>query len=251
MGPKYNVKKYSPIAPVALLELLDIHRELGDYLLFLAHDILEHEAAYHELAGPISKETGFIILDNSTVELGLPMSAGDLIRAAEVVNPDCVVLPDVMRDADATIDATRTALLELSHHDIPLMKIVQGNDLASFTKCIVWMSFHVPGHYWAVPRWIANDFSSRLPIIRQVIGHDPEAKIHLLGMSRNLTDDIYCTKQDPVMGIDSANPIALGQSGVDIRHNAAHVQRGDLWEHKVLHKRTLDNIRYIREVIQP
>ncbi len=242
--------KYSPIAPLGLLQQMNAENMLGDYLLVLAHDVLAHKDEYLSLIYSAMGDEGFVILDNSVVELGTAMSPQKLCEAAKIVNADVIVLPDVMGDADATIQAAREAIMEMGGEKYGFMKIVQGSNADELITCIDWMNTHVEGNYWAVPRWITNELGSRVPIVQAIQEVDSEAKIHLLGMSEHIEDDIKCARMTGVIGIDSANPIVLGQMGQRLGQSKyRHMKRGSFWQQKLLTNTTLENIKYMRRAI--
>jgi len=83
--------------------------------------------------------------------------------------------------------------------------------------------------YWGVPRWMANAFGTRSNIVRtlQAMNRSWDHNIHLLGMSHSFDDDIRCLRMEGVIGIDSANPLVLGQRNRDITENYQHISRTD------------------------
>lgn len=250
--------KYAPVGPIAVLEHLQSSGTLGGYLLLLAHDVLAHPRGYTKLvkyAFSAHKGKCFIIMDNSTIELGKPMSANEVIEAALIVNADCVVLPDVPGDFDATKALIKKDFDAFQDAGISIMKIPQGKDSAHLVACVDWMYEEVQvigdTDYWGVPRWITNEIGSRKPIIQYInVRTSYKCSIHLLGMSRNLADDIGCTLLQNIIGIDSANPIVFGQAKKRMAYDVyIHMERGDYWNDTNVHPAVHDNIQYIRKQI--
>ncbi len=251
--------KYSPIGPIAVLEHLQTSGSLGNYLLLLAHDVLAHKIRYKELvqnAWDMHIGDAFVIMDNSTIELGKPMNASLVIEAAQFVNANCIVLPDVIGDMEATKALIDANLNEFMHAGIPLMKIPQGKDTRELIECVDWMYAFDSGigdiDYWAVPRWVANQIGSRKPLIQYINARTSyKCKIHLLGMSEHISDDISACLLENVMGIDSANPVVFGQAKKRMEHDVyIHMERGDYWEHTNVHPAVHSNIWYIRKQIE-
>ena len=250
--------RYSPIGPIAVLQQLQNSGSLGNYLLLLAHDVIEHTEAYRNLVsharalGPL-----FIIMDNSVVELGQAVHPHDLLAAAEVVEADCIVLPDVIGDFHATRDLIIRDLHWYAESKFPFMKVPQGQSHEDIFQCIDWMHQSLQiniipqADYWAAPRWVANLLGSRSQVINYIsrITGD-NCNIHLLGMSQHIADDIACAYKPDVMGIDSANPLVFGQAGKRMDRDVwIHMDRGGYWDDTHIRSEAHTNIQYIRSQI--
>ncbi len=259
--------RYSPIAPVHLLEQLFFaeaesdfsHRYVGNYLLFLAHDVLAKEDDYHHLAYDINHGYGsesFYIMDNSVVELGVAMNLEDVITAADIVGAECIMTPDSLGSFPQTRIAIKQVLPQLLDSPYPLMRVPQGASPEELIACVDWLWETIPAsaypEYWGVPRWIANQHGTRRPIIQYINKVCPDAQIHLLGMSNNYLDDIVCTTLHNVMGIDSANPLVLGYHERLLGHMwlYSHLDRGNYWECAQLNEHMLHNARYMHDAVE-
>src|SRR6266566_6354097 len=102
MAPRQNgaciMSRFAIVAPPNILQTLKACNTLGDCHLLLAHDIVKKEEEYHDLfnhLGQLSPRK-LIILDNSVIETGNAVNVDVVAHAASIVNPTCVVLPDVM-----------------------------------------------------------------------------------------------------------------------------------------------------------
>ena len=253
--------RYSPIAPIHLLgQLFD--REvatgepvLGNYLLLLAHDVLAHPIQYENLMIELRErydDEVFLIMDNSVVELGHPMPTEDVVEAACVVEASCIMTPDVLGNFSATqklVEATKRELLDCG---FPLMRVPQGKNLDEIELCITWLDTTLPPrfageNYWGIPRWVTNEFGSRLHVIRYLHRAFSDPQIHLLGMSINHADDMVCAHIDKVMGIDSANPLVLGSLGMRMGSTEpyAHWDRGEYWNLEALNETMISNVEYM------
>ena len=248
--------RYSPIAPVHILHELHRQGDLGNYLLLLAHDVLEHPQEYMDLLFEVREDHNddvFIILDNGTVERGAPVELHEILDAASIVEPSCVVSPDVIGDALAT----RKLVMQQGSviaQDYPLMLIPQGKTKDEIETCIDWMAnSFTPNQapYWGVPRWFANTFGSRQYCVRYMGHFHSERKMHLLGMSKYMRDDWMCCKAPYVMGIDSANPLVLGYNGIEMHDmmEYTHLDRDDYWEQPKLTELMTQNVEWMHHAI--
>lgn len=258
--------RYSPIAPIALLEvMLELERSavrqvLGNYLLLLAHDVLAYPERYENLIIRVrryyeSYGDTFIIMDNSVVELGHAMNMEDVIEAACVVEADCIMTPDILGDSHGTqalVEIQKELLLECN---FPLMRVPQGKSHAELVECVDWLHYHLPTdnmtEFWGVPRWVSNELGSRIPIVQYINMLSEGAYIHLLGGSNNYLDDCRSATLPHVMGIDSANPLVMAYNGHSIAEKGwEHVDRGNYWDTKKLIPLVAENMDTIRNDIK-
>jgi hypothetical protein len=208
---------FAPILPVQLLNSLDRIGHLGNYNLVLAHDVLAKPHEYQEVFGthrdPHPART--TILDNSLIELGEALDYADLAHAADIVRATHIILPDVLFDRRATIRASQVALHELtkqppSSPPVQYMGVAQGTSLEEYVDCahtLVEMGVSALG----IPKRVRKVLSTRHVLVSACSGFG--VPIHLLGMSNDLTDDIYACHLGHVTGLDSAVPIWLGLQG--------------------------------------
>ncbi len=252
--------QYSPIAPIRLLERMFRIDVLGNYLLLLAHDVLVNQYRYAQLIGKVRLEynEAFIIMDNSLVELGEALTASAVIEAAGVVRADCIMTPDAIGGYEETRILVEAQTDQLLDSGFDLMRVPQGEDFEELKECVNWLRLQLPAEplqpeYWGIPRWIATHLDSREPIIAYINGTGHiETSEHLLGMSKNFDDDIACTQVAGVMGIDSANPVVLGQRGLVMAEgHTMHVARDDYWNDTNLSPIARRNIRWVRDAINP
>jgi hypothetical protein len=253
--------RFAPVVPLSIANILSA-ADLGDYHLLLAHDVLKSPATYkRQYASKAIK-----IMDNSLIELGYAMEIQDVVKAANIVGAQFVVLPDRLKDAAWTEEATRTAKIEFEMLDpneiagiIP-MPVLQG---VYHMECDYLLETWAKEGYKAVaiPRVLVEVFGSRKAAIHKAISCGFKY-IHLLGFSENLQDDVDCTRIPGVMGIDSAVPIRLGlqKKIISLKNYVNPGPRGDYWdnpmqgsswpetENKLLHIET--NLKLFREWIK-
>jgi len=248
--------RYSPVGPIQILERLQGAEALGNYLLVIAHDVLVDDMGYSLLLDSLPYREDaptFVIVDNGVIEHGIALSVRDVIDAADRAQADCIVMPDVIGDLKRTMALVFDGLPRLQDSGYPVMKVPQGKDISEVVRCIDWLAdvaFPSSEDFWGIPRWMANKFGTRAPIIEYINTCRPNPKIHLLGMSHSWTDDVHCARMRNVIGIDSANPVVRGLLGQQMKIDSPeHLERGDYWASTEINGIVLDNIQYVREAI--
>jgi hypothetical protein len=264
------VARFAPVVPIHIARELQKGPKdyLGRYHLLLAHDILEKPDEYREIYGKVRKayKDSFIILDNSIVELGTAMGLEDLLEAANIVEPNCIVIPDKMGDGAETREMACVFARKYCQHfqdkqqfsdEMPaLLGVLQGSNVDDCMETAAVMYSLPMVEYISVPRIVANQQGSRMPVLLELI-HRYTYKlfhgIHLLGFSDNILDDVCCTRVPIVSGIDSAVPIRAGLATMEIRDamwaynwSSELGPRGKFWDtpiEEVLHPANLACIR--------
>lgn len=168
-----------------------------------------------------------VILDNSICELGQSVTIDLIVDAHSLVRPDVTVLPDVYEDAAQTITDCLVALEEWPKKLGPYMIVPQGHTLEEFFNCAAKFAQQPEIHYWGVPRNLVRFLGTRGRAIDIVHMLNPKRKIHLLGFSDNMLDDLYCARNPKVYGIDSAVPIRV-EGNFDPTKDPG--KRGDWWD---------------------
>lgn len=253
--------RYAPIGSLDVLSQIQREQLSTNYWLFLAHEVLAYPDEFDRLSFHIRTNTTrknptpppYIILDNSVIELGDPCSGSALQEAAAIVQPDVMVLPDVLGDQKATQKAIHRYINNnLIPHDV--MFVPQGSTSQELIDCATWIHQYASEEgfdpiYWGIPRWVANKFFSREPLIRIINELSGQHKIHLLGMSQNIRDDFKCLHLPNVMGIDSANPMVLGWKGVDMDWVVNHVPRDGYLENcRELNDTMRRNLQWVNDI---
>lgn len=250
--------RYSPIAPIALLEKLQAQGLLGDYLLILTPDVLASPRRYAKLIDRLHAQNNgpvTIILDNGVIEQGAPVRVEQLLEAAEIVQPTCVAAPDALRDFPATRALVEQQAFRILNAGYELMLIPQGHNLFEIYACIDWMEENyvapegIKTQWWGIPRWITNDFGSRVEVVEYVNKFCTNPIIHLLGMSQGTPDDLGCLRLPNVRGIDSANPLVLGCHGVVMSNVVPHMSRSNYWSSAVLTDLMAYNVKWTHYIV--
>jgi hypothetical protein len=235
--------------------LLDLKRKgaLGDYHLLLAHDVVEQKELYKEVFDDLD-EKPFIIMDNSVVELGEPVSNEIMEEAVKTVHTDLIVLPDAIADPERTLEmSTKAALNWVSFGVNACMAVPQGTTSTEFLDSAEQL-MKLPGvRAWGIPRHATSKLGTRHHLTYSLMVLRPMFTIHLLGFSDNIHDDISVARAAGVNGIDSAVPIRLGLLDLPFNtHIESHPPRGDYWETATeATPRVLENLAKVRGWIVP
>lgn len=103
--------------------------------MFLTH-LVEKYPHYAQFA---RRQRGYKILDNSVIEMKEAFSIERVVEAAASIDADEIILPDVYKDKDKTLQATERALDWLIEHgllnEFKLMAVPQGACGEGFIKC--------------------------------------------------------------------------------------------------------------------
>ncbi len=240
----------APVGPPKLLLDLKEKGVLGKYHLLLAHDVVAQADAYKEVFDDI--ENLYVIMDNSLCELGHPVTTEVMLEACKIVPPTTVVLPDYMNKYSETISASSQALFEWRDAGLrSFMGVIQGQNLTEMRKCMQEMSRLPNITAWGVPRCTTYAIGTRWGILQDCIMMNDGRRIHLLGFSDNLRDDVACARLFKVSGIDSAVPVRLGLAGTEIDMNVnEHAPRGNFWETAIeANPQAVDNLKIVRKWI--
>lgn len=238
--------KFGPVAPIQVVSKLS-PSACGDYHLLLAHDVAAHAKEYSQFFGKFRNFT--IIMDNSVIELGGAVDLKVVKAAVRAVDSTTVVLPDILLDAKGTVDSCLKALetwpsefadLFGNRSDRGFMLVPQGKTLAEFAWCAEQFASHPAINFWGVPRNLVKEIGSRARAIDIVSAINNHRRIHLLGFSDDVCDDVICAKDRRVEGIDSAVPIRCGSLGIRFDFNSSVPPRDPKWFDEATHVPLMD-----------
>ena len=242
---------FAPVAPLPLMFDMKRRGILGKYHLLLAHDVADEGAEYRDLFADM--EDMHIILDNSLIELGHPAPDYIMQRAAAVVKPKCIVLPDYLRDGQRTLNESKKAIARWKRLKLSsFMAVIQGKNIGEIQAVAAEMAGWSDVTALGVPRVIADTLMPRSHFIEYVHKVAPYKDIHLLGFSNNIVDDIAAARMPGVVGIDSAVPIRMGLNNQKIEVDQDnHTPRGDFWnaEYEELNDQAIENLDRVRSWI--
>jgi len=195
--------------PHALLHSVE---QVTDFDFLLTHLLVNGSYREYYLQKPPQRRTR--ILDNSTNELGRPVSLQDLSNAAIAIRPDYVCPPDYTKDKDSTIKA----VMDSCFYDFvgaKILPIVQGKDLTETEECL--KEYRDMGYdRVAIPYDITLGQSHTLVAMEAIrprvvwqslsLGFQ---HIHLLGMNTLEELKFYCKTRE-VETLDTGTPITNG-----------------------------------------
>lgn len=207
---------FAAVAPLAIHRGLDEVEALGSYQLLIASEVLRDLEAHAAFWLPKEPDQ-YVILDNGVIEEGYPLPMIHLIKAADAVGANCIVLPDSIDDMNMTVKlAVRTIsdYRTLGHDGRELMGVVQGKSLGECFECASKL-INLGVDRLAVPRGLTKHLGTRIHLTT-TLANLYNMPIHILGFSDNVADDIATAKLPGVTGIDAATPVWLGLQGVEL-----------------------------------
>jgi hypothetical protein len=250
-GERSWMAQFAPVAPLAIHKALAEKGKLGNYHLLLAHNILDDPVAHTQFWA--HRGEAFIIMDNSLIELGRPLDASKVVEAAEMVNAQVVVLPDVLGDSKETLRLIKKDIGKIPRHFIRL-GVVQGTTIEECLKMTTEM-VHLGVDAISVPRHLTKKLGSRIPLINGIDLMYPSLKMHLLGFSDDILDDMVAAHMPNVWGIDSAVPIWYGLAykriGFYPWYRIAGKRPKDYWEQTELTFEAIYNISQVHQWLVP
>lgn len=235
------MSQFAPVVPLTVARELQMKNELGEYHLLLAHDVAAQGDKYVEVYTRRYFDNAHvsptIIMDNSVIELGHPVEKSMMKDALDIIRSAAVVLPDELLDSKGTLDKTKRALDnwgDLLNSHTKAMVVAQGHDEASWVSCLEELA-DMKGIGWiGVPKNLKEKLGvSRVKGVEYVKAIMPEGtRIHLLGFSGDLVDDVFSARLPGVDGIDSAVVCRLGmRDGRLLKMSEPdHSKRGDWWD---------------------
>ena len=146
-----------------------------DYHLALTHLVLKYPE-YAEFYKKKREKGDFVILDNSLIELGKAASLKKVSKAAQIINPSEIVLPDVFRSCDRTLTAVESAIKKLDNmkenYDFQLQAVAHGRTETDWKRC--WNELNkIPEiDCIAIPKVTSEIFGSRKWAINYDLDHN-------------------------------------------------------------------------------
>lgn len=252
--------RFAPTVPHQIYYGLQRDNTFGDYHLLLAHDVVKHPNDYGFLFNsPLAyTRNRVVILDNSVVELGQAVDLNMILEAAKIVRPTCTVLPDVMLDANATMDSCLKALPVWAQAffseglEPSFMMLPQGKTFEEWIMCAEEFINYDCITWWGIPRnVVAQDIGTRIGLPSILKALNPKRKIHMFGFSDNVPDDVMAVKmnRDIVEGIDSAVPVRAVTHGIpcSMVSFCSMPKRGDWWETAEYHPEMATYVRTMNQ----
>jgi hypothetical protein len=224
---------------------------LGTYQLLIAPVVLQRRDAYEHFFQVHDDQ--FIIIDNGVIELGFPLPARELYKAAALVNAQLVVMPDTIDDGKMTVKQVRLAIEDFRKldHATDTMGVVQGTTFEECMECARQL-VDLGVDWLGVPKGLTPNLGSRVPLV-QALASEYDLPMHILGFTDQNEDDIMAAVAHRlVRGIDAATPIwspmQLGPKPMRPTESQALGRRpANFWTSGGLGSHAHENVRTVRQ----
>lgn len=158
-------------------------------VMLLTHLVERHKSYVKEA---LKHPNVYKILDNSLIELGEALTMERLVAAAEKINANEIVLPDVFKDGEATVKKAKESILWLKENDLlgkyKIMVVCHGNNEDEWHSCFKQLNeieeIDVIGVPKVVSTWLPDKNRKNLSHIFL----NTTKQIHFLGAWYNLAE---------------------------------------------------------------
>lgn len=185
----------------------------GDYAMMLTH-LAKYYPKRKDL--PYASRQCYRILDNSLIELGGAVDMVQLIEAAEMCEADEIILPDVFKDATATLKSVVQAIEWLDDHQLKhkyrLMAVCQGDTPEEFERCFRTLESLPSIHCIGIPKVTETIHPLGRPGFEYLWQGSPKA-IHLLGCWSSLTELREYAHPSRIRSVDTCIPALNALTG--------------------------------------
>ena len=195
------------IMPVDYLEY-----DNTNYHMALTHLVLKYPK-YAEFYKQKRLEGEYVILDNSLIELDGSMTIEDVLKAADIINPDEIVLPDVFLDRKGTMAEVQRAIgylknIDPVHKPYNLQAVCHGKNVREWQRCFHYLDELPEIDCIGIPKVTHTIFpNGRIDAVKYAMENRVnDTEIHLLGMWENADEFRYYTNKEKnfVRGVDSS-----------------------------------------------
>ena len=244
--------KIATIVPMAHLEFTADHARFMALVHLLKYD------KYRFFFENRAEEGRYVILDNSTVELGEPWPMEDYVMEAMSIGANQILLPDWLNDSTGTLRDAESGLklAEDLGYTGDIMGVPQGRTQEAWIECLEKMLGMGITSIGISRRYLDRFGQSRL-FACYVVYHiaytmSVDFTIHLLGAGLPPEIEVApCLRLPRVVGVDSAMPSYFAKAKKRLRFNAVRpeVQRdieNDEYDEALLR----DNIAWWRMLCQ-
>jgi hypothetical protein len=154
----------------------------------------------------------YVVMDNGAAE-GAPVPDLMLLQLARTYRPAELVLPDVLRQQQQTINRVAAFLRMIdSNHGMKYMAVLQGQSYEEIARCAAAFAMHPEITAVGVPRHLINtldDITARRRIVSALHKNLADRfELHLLGTNPRFPKEVYyCAKYHPyVRSVDTSMP---------------------------------------------
>lgn len=217
------------IAFISPVEHLWSAHDTGYYMLLAQHVLRDPRwLKYYDTR---RLPSSYLILDNGAAEDGL-LSTAALRHAADLIKPDCLIVPDNLYSAKETIYLAKAFELALPGECTPMV-VPHGETLSEWEDCLGELLEMYPQaviglakrHTYQYP---GSECIGRGVLITKCLQYYPSNRIHLLGIQGNPLECMLFSSIPNVMGVDTALPWVLAAQGLEFSE-AGLLHRPDHW----------------------
>lgn len=210
--------KFAVISPIPLLRKYAV---VSDYHMALTHLVLESEE-YANFYKERRERGDYVILDNSLIELGEAADIDTVLKAAEIIKPNEVILPDCFRNGKRTIEMIEDALYHFGNEfrKYKLMAVAQGLNYDEWLDCHDELVTFEEVSCIGIPK-VSSTFpdliSGRYDLCCKLNNgrYKPDKEYHLLGVWDNPYPEISgISAYKWVRGVDTVLPVLMGTMGI-------------------------------------
>lgn len=223
--------KFAVICPIPMLQ---DYATVSTYHMALTH-LVAQSVNYTQFYKRRSNAGDYVMLDNSLIELGKSVTMEDVLRAAEAIQANEIVLPDVYKSHEGTVKAVEDALYKYPKElkKYKLMAVCHGSDPSD------WLSCH--NHLVSIPEIntigipkVASTFSQfnnmgrvRLCSTMEQNGlRSKKKEYHLLGVWNNPWPEIQqLSTLKWIRGVDTVLPVLMGIKGIAFDQHGLAIDR--------------------------
>ena len=192
----------------------DLGYDFTNYHMALTHLVLKHPdyADHYKKLG----ESSFVILDNSLIELGEAASLEKVLEAAAIINPAEIVLPDVYKKGNDTVNAVDNAIIKLKqlaeqngadNYNFQLQAVCHGETEEEWKETWHRLQQYQEIGTIAIPKVTEHQFGSRTPFVKWALeNNEDEKQIHLLGCWSDIKEfqDYTTDMKEKIRGVDTS-----------------------------------------------
>ncbi len=206
------------VATIVPIPHLGLTRGQG-YHLALAH--LAQHARYRTFFHEEENAGAFVIMDNGVVETGKPQAAVELLRNAELLMPNEIILPDSLLQRGPTLEVGQRALGFLARR-LPwasFMAVPQGSTPEEWVSCVREMLYW-PVACIGISRFLVAYYPDRAAALMDVPELLESTKdVHLLGCPGDLSEFRRVEDAFPgrIRGVDSGIAAICAQEGIQLK----------------------------------
>ena len=188
----------------------DLGYDYTNYHMALTHLVLKYPD-YADHYKKLAENGSFVILDNSLIELGEAASLEKVLEAAAIINPSEIVLTDVYKKGDETINSVDNDLIVLKRNPekyrFQLQAVCHGETEEIWKDTWNRLQQYNEINTIAIPKVTEHQFGSRTPLVKWAIeNNENDKQIHLLGCWSNIKEfqDYTIDMKKKIRGVDTS-----------------------------------------------